>query len=198
MPIYKPYKPAPDARPPPELKSLLDLKQGPLSGGPLPASAVILSCPPPPTLYVYQMLPDRASGPPLPVPDGLPPPGLSSVPPLPGFPPTPNAPVSESKPRIVHEYYDAIAFQWKEFNPEETVIGDETDPFIVYYRYTSKSIGARRTAWILPKHPKLTKILQDCNPDFDWRKGEDLLVSLSQSRSNCRSKVGRCIFDGRN
>lgn len=85
-------------------------------------------------------------------------------------------PVTKTKPRTVHEYYDQHAFQWKEFNPEETAIGDGTDPFIVYFRYANKSIGARRTPWVLPKHVKLVKIMQDCLPDFDWRTGEDMLV----------------------
>ena len=81
-----------------------------------------------------------------------------------------------TKPRTIHEWYDQHTFQWREFNPEDTVVGDGTDPFIVYMRYASKSIGARRTPWILPKNVQLIKIMQDCLPDFDWRTGEDLLV----------------------
>jgi len=100
----------------------------------------------------------------------------------PNSPSTSTATTQKTKPRVIHEYYDQNAFQWREFNPEDTVVGDITDPFIVYFRYVNKSIGARRTPWILPKHPKLIKIMQDCFPEFDWRTGEDLLVVICMKR----------------
>jgi len=140
-----------------------------------------------PPFYLYQMMgPTGPMGHPKPIPTPFPP---GEVPPLPapfplqypGIPPIPGimTPIplpKQTKPRIVHEYFDTLVMQWKEFNPEGNVVGDETDPFIVYFRYGNKSIGARRTPWILPKHIKLVKIMQDCLPDFDWRNGEDLLV----------------------
>jgi hypothetical protein len=183
MPIYKPYKLTPDPPPtteekPDEQLPMDTLKQPPPSSvmGPMmmPPSTV-LPHPPPPMLALYQILPVQMKTKPDSPPASDPPPGQPLTP----------APVAESttppppttKPRVIHEYYDQHSFQWKEFNPEDTVVGDESDPFIVYFRYASKSIGARRTPYILPKHVKLIKIMQDCLPDFDWRAGEDLLVS---------------------
>jgi hypothetical protein len=131
------------------------------------------SGPPPNHVLLYQLVP----GPSKSTPTSLHPSDIPPGPPLNGAvpPPTPTT-ATKTKPRTVHEYYDQHTFQWREFNPEDTVIGDESDPFIVYFRYANKSIGARRTPWILPKHTKLIKIMQDCLPDFDWRTGEDLLV----------------------
>ena len=168
------------------------MKQFPPSPSSLPpniigGSQTLLPYPPPNMLYLYQMVPAHGQ----PKPHGLPPP--EAIPPGPPGPPGPQGPQgphvatlpappptttpgSKTKPRTVHEYYDQHGFQWREFNPEDTVVGDESDPFIVYFRYQSKSIGARRTPWILAKHVKLIKIMQDCLPDFDWRTGEDLLV----------------------
>jgi hypothetical protein len=120
---------------------------------------------------MYQIVPGPAKGKDNVLPGDIPP-----GPPLNGLPQPSGTAASKTKPRTVHEYYDQHSFQWREFNPEDTVVGDESDPFIVYFRYASKSIGSRRTPWILPKHVKLIKIMQDCLPDFDWRTGEDLLV----------------------
>lgn len=136
----------------------------------MPGTACFPAGPPPQTLFMYQIVPGPPKGK-----------GNTQLPsdlgaPLNGLPQPASKPASKTKPRTVHEYYDQHSFQWREFNPEDTVVGDDSDPFIVYFRYASKSIGARRTPWILPKHAKLIKIMQDCLPDFDWRTGEDLLV----------------------
>jgi len=163
-----------------------DRASGEVSANPtaaiIPATVVIPS-PPPENIYLYRIVagPQNAKA-------------LAQVqaanggtpPPPPATPGAPTVTVtaaaaststpSKKKPRTIHEYYDQHLFQWREFNPEDTIVGDASDPFIVYLRYASKSIGARRTPWILPKHIKLIKIMQDCLPDFDWRTGEDLLV----------------------
>jgi hypothetical protein len=200
MQVYKPYKvdgkSSPTTEENPRQKEVLlpveNLQQPPPPppGAMMMAPSALLPYPPPSMLYLYQIVPFA----PMPGPPGLPPnqppppaespPGapLSTLPgPAPAPAPTPAQvptaiPVSKTKPRTVHEYYDQHGFQWREFNPEDTVVGDESDPFIVYFRYASKSIGARRTAYLLPKHAKLIRIMQDCLPDFDWRTGEDLLV----------------------
>lgn len=177
MKVYKPYK---RSRPPslnvaeqktPEPESMLEGIGE--SGNGLVTPAALLPSPPPQQLYLYQMM----QGPPVNRRRSVPPSPLSPFPPMP-MPAAKFIPVSTTKPRTVHEYYDQHAFQWKEFNPEDTVIGDGTDPFIIYLRYVNKSIGARRTPYVLPKHAKLVKIMQDCLPDFDWRTGEDMLVCL--------------------
>lgn len=87
-----------------------------------------------------------------------------------------NPQLVDTKPKIVHQVYSKQEFKWQEFNPEDTVVGDETDPFIVYLRHETESIGSKRDALILPKHPLIVHILQDCLPDYDWRMGEDLMV----------------------
>lgn len=138
-------------------------------------TAVFPPGPPPQTILMYQIVPGGPKGKDNNIPGDLPP-----GPPPNGLPQPGGTPASKTKPRTIHEYYDQHTFQWREFNPEDTVVGDETDPFIVYFRYASKSIGARRTPWLLPKHKKLVKIMQDCLPDFDWRTGEDLLVLHSR------------------
>jgi hypothetical protein len=154
-------------------------------------STVALPSPPPSNIYLYQIVPGGPTG----VKAGNEPQTVQAVPvALPGEgprppthpaapagPPQPAPAKSNEKPRVIHEYYDQHGFVWREFNPEDTVVGDSSDPFIVYFRYVSKSIGARRTAYILPKHSKLIKIMQDCLPDFDWRAGEDLLVVTCHS-----------------
>jgi len=136
--------------------------------------------PPSEQVYLYQLVSATPDSP-------LASPGLSQLPdrtisvssePV----PDPSPPEPKPKPCTIHQYYDA--YQWKEFNPEDTIVGDATDTFIVYFRYASKSIGAKRTAWMLPKHPKLIKIMQDCLPDLDWRRGEDLLVLLDNYGSD--------------
>lgn len=163
---------------------------GPPGMGPPMGHPGLLPYPPPGLLYIYGFAGTGAMGPPpKPKSNGLPPPPPEGAPPAPGGsvtlsgspmpgaqPPSTATPVTKTKPHTVHEYYDQHAFQWREFNPEDTVVGDASDPFIVYFRYASKSIGARRTAWILPKHAGLIKAMQDCLPDFDWRTGEDMLV----------------------
>ena len=197
MQIHKPYKPKPPApavspatqdsinKPADQEQTAPDKMNQPL---PLPpgipvAATAVFPVPPPNMLYLYQMMsPMGPMGPPRPIPPMLPPGELVPGGPLSGLPGvipptgTPVPPPKTTKPRVVHEYFDTLAMQWREFNPEGYVVGDETDPFIVYFRYGNKSIGARRTPWILPKHIKLVKIMQDCLPDFDWRNGEDLLV----------------------
>jgi hypothetical protein len=142
---------------------------------PMPGTAFFPAGPPPQTLFMYQIVPGPPKGM-----DNLQPGDLPPGPPLNGLAPLGGTCATKTKPRTIHEYYDQHSFQWREFNPEDTVVGDETDPFIVYFRYASKSIGARRTPWILPKQVKLIKIMQDCLPDFDWRTGEDLLVFLKR------------------
>jgi len=150
------------------------------------SNSVILPYPPPVQLSVYQILPGPQASkkstsstavPPDPTTSG--PSSLTAVP-VPGPTSANPTPLPSTKPKVkprtIHEYYDQHGFQWREFNPEDTVVGDETDPFIVYFRYANKSIGARRTAFILPKHPQLIRIMQDCLPDYDWRTGEDMLV----------------------
>jgi hypothetical protein len=206
MPVYKPYKlnnqdpPTPHQEKPLHQTGLGEIIMEALNeNNPspqnmlIPPPSAILPFPPPNMLYLYQIVPvptkTRASS----LPSSPPSPG----PPLQGLPVPVQMPMSKTKPRTVHEYYDQHSFQWREFNPEDTVIGDETDPFIVYFRYANKSIGARRTAWILPKHIKLIKIMQDCLPDFDWRTGEDLLVWYSLMRANDRLKRECCICDER-
>ena len=159
-----------------------------------PGTVIFPAGPPPQTLFMYQIVPGPSKCKDNIQPSDLPPgPPLNSVPP----PAAATPPVSKTKPRTVHEYYDQLTFQWREFNPEDTVVGDETDPFIVYLRYASKSIGARRTPWILPKQVKLIKIMQDCLPDFDWRTGEDLLVLLKKYVTNYRSKRESYICEER-
>ena len=156
------------------------------------AHPIVLPNPPPPAFYLYQLSSHPPTNSPLvsllppPLPNSLPP---SAVQTYLSKPPT-------KRPREIHEYFDQPAFQWREFNPEDTVIGDQSDPFIVYFRYASKSIGARRTPWILPKHVKLVKIMQDCLPDFDWRTGEDILVrSFILEYADFRLKRGFYIFE---
>ena len=162
-------------------------------------STVALPSPPPQNIYLYQMIPAgqtkvytteeiRAqlaamreashSGNPAAAA------ALSQQPQGPTQQPPKDKAKEKKKPRVIHEYYDQHQFVWREFNPEDTVVGDSSDPFIVYLRYASKSIGARRTPWILAKHAKLIKIMQDCLPDFDWRTGEDLLVITCISELN--------------
>jgi hypothetical protein len=109
-------------------------------------------------------------------------------------------PVStKPKPRSIYQYYDRTSLTWKEFNPADTVVGDETDPFIVYFRCDNKSIGSRRKSFILVKHPQLIRILQDCLADHDWRPGEDLLVfpMISVGGFICRLNRLHCICDVR-
>jgi hypothetical protein len=197
MPVVKPYQrrlepPSPKEetpthadgpRSPEEVQPLPTAVPGPT---PLPSNAVVLPYPPPVQLSVYQILPGpgapaQPAGSPTVIPQDGPqgPPGaLGAVPPPgpTGANPPPATTKSKTWPRTIHEYYDQHAFQWREFNPEDTVVGDETDSFIVYFRYASKSIGSRRQALILPKHPQLIRIMQDCLPDYDWRTGEDMLV----------------------
>jgi hypothetical protein len=187
--VHKPYKVgtaplSPTARP-----SNTSLRPGqtsmttlpvpiPAPGSPAPSQGeAYLPSPPPQQFYLYQMV--QATPPTTPssktrTKQG---PEPAPLPPVPSTPTT-STPVTKTTPRTVHEYYDQLSFQWREFDPEETVVGDGNDPFIVYFRYVSKSIGARRTPWLLPKHAKLIKIMQDCLPDFDWRTGEDLLVCV--------------------
>jgi len=213
MEVYKPYKvraePANTIEekkdPPEELPVANPQPPPPLAGAPvMMAPAALFPYPPPNMFYHYQIvsLPPVSKANCLPLPPPPPPPPLSESPPpplpmpAPGNPvpvPTP-IPVSKTKPRTIHEYYDQHGFQWREFNPEDTVVGDESDPFIVYFRYASKSIGARRTAFLLPKHVKLIRIMQDCLPDFDWRAGEDLLVCHVMTWTNFRLKRRCCIF----
>jgi hypothetical protein len=186
MPVYKPYKLHSENRPPTEEPKpayqqvpVETLQQPPPPPGPgmmMPPTA-LLPFPPPNMLTLYQIVPfgpKNKSPPPPPPPPESPPGGPLSTLPVPAT--TGGVPATKTKPRTVHEYYDQHGFQWREFNPEDTIVGDASDPFIVYFRYASKSIGARRTAFLLPKHAKLIKIMQDCLPDFDWRTGEDLLV----------------------
>ena len=191
MQVYKPYKlraeptnTTEEKNVPPEELPVENLPPPPPppSSNMMMASSALLPYPPPHMLYLYHLgafppMSKAGSLPPLP-PDSPPGPPLSTLPPAPvnAVPVPAPIPVSKTKPRTIHEYYDQHGFQWREFNPEDTVVGDESDPFIVYFRYASKSIGARRTAFLLPKHAKLIKIMQDCLPDFDWRTGEDLLV----------------------
>jgi len=200
MQVHKPYKlreePAPPTTNTPEEKptqpvsECMENVQEPLVGVEGPPSfmsnSVILPYPPPVQLSVYQLVPgphaskkstsstvvspDPTMSGPSPL-TAVPVPGPTSANPSP-----PSTTKPKVKPRTIHEYYDQHGFQWREFNPEDTVVGDETDPFIVYFRYANKSIGARRTAFILPKHPQLIRIMQDCLPDYDWRTGEDMLV----------------------
>lgn len=158
-----------------------------------PGTVIFPAGPPPQTLYMYQIVPGPSKG----KENNIQPSDLPPGPPLNSLPPPSGTPVSKTKPRTVHEYYDQLSFQWREFNPEDTVVGDETDPFIAYFRYASKSIGARRTPWILPKQVKLIKIMQDCLPDFDWRTGEDLLVLLKKAVTNYRSRRESYICEGR-
>ena len=172
MKVFKPYKisaPAPSEQKTTEPEGAI--LEGPSAAGlnMMIPPAALLPSPPPQQLYLYQMLqgpPQRKRSLPSNDPQS----------PFPIMPVTNLVPAPKTKPRTVHEYYDQHSFQWREFNPEDTVIGDETDPFIVYFRYANKSIGARRTPWLLPKHARLVKIMQDCLPDFDWRSGEDMLV----------------------
>jgi len=149
----------------------------------MPGTACFPAGPPPQTLFMYQIVPGPPKGK-----ETASPADLGA--PLNGLPQPASKPVSKTKPRTVHEYYDQHSFQWREFNPEDTVVGDDSDPFIVYFRYASKSIGARRTPWILPKHAKLIKIMQDCLPDFDWRTGEDLLVFPSEKTLKVDQSTG--------
>lgn len=220
MPVVKPYSRRVEPPPPKEEKSTATDASGsaqevqPLPtavpGPPrLPSNAVVLPYPPPVQLSVYQILPgpgapaQTAGSPTVVSADGPqgPPGSLGPVPP-PG-PTGPNTPPTSTKsktwPRTIHEYYDQHAFQWREFNPEDTVVGDETDSFIVYFRYASKSIGSRRQAFILPKHPQLIRIMQDCLPDYDWRTGEDMLVFPHEMvwRAHCRLNPKYCICDAR-
>ena len=190
MQVYKPYKLRAEPtniiqekNDPPEELPVENLPPPPPPPGPnmmMPPTAFLPY--PPPNMLVYQMVPfpprSKAGNLPPPPPDTTPGPPLPTMPPAPvnAVPLPAPVPVSKTKPRTIHEYYDQHGFQWREFNPEDTVVGDESDPFIVYFRYASKSIGARRTAFLLPKHAKLIRIMQDCLPDFDWRAGEDLLV----------------------
>ena len=200
----------PPQHPPGNMMQTMGPPMGPLMGpppmGPPMGSTAWLPYPPPSMLSLYQIVATGApvsfppakqpkpAGLPTPTPDGTPPgPGAVvsvSVSEMLGAQPQPApTPTTKTKPHTVHEYYDQHAFQWREFNPEDTVVGDASDPFIVYFRYSSKSIGARRTAWILPKHAGLIKAMQDCLPDFDWRTGEDMLVlRYSRASLTCRSK----------
>jgi hypothetical protein len=189
MKVYKPYSVS--QNPPPVVReektinpntqdeeAALNLSQTPpppqnMMIQPMPGATVFFPAGPPPNqLFMYQIVPGPAKS----RPSSLHPSDIPPGQPLNGAPPSTPSTGPKTKPRTVHEYYDQHSFQWREFNPEDTVIGDESDPFIVYFRYANKSIGARRTPWLLPKHIKLIKIMQDCLPDFDWRTGEDLLV----------------------
>jgi len=194
MRIYKPYKKQ-DPEPLPEPQEITQEQHQP---PPAPPPDVLPQYYSPPMQCPMFMTPSQPLPYPLPgmvalypivpgmlghVPRGKPtplPPSDSPVPsctPIPGVPVTIPIPIANTKPRIVHEYFDQHLCQWKEFIPEDTVVGDGTDPFIVYFRYVNKSIGARRTVYLLPKHIKLIKIMQDCLPDLDWRAGEDIFVS---------------------
>jgi hypothetical protein len=188
-------EPAPPTAPTTEEKSTQTDSSGspedvqPLStavrGPPFPSNAAVLPTPPPVLLSVYQIVPgpsahaETAASLTVISQDATPGPGPLTAVPAPdptgaSLPPAGTKP--KTNPRTIHECYDQHSFQWREFDPNDTVVGDETDPFIVYFRHASKSIGSRKEAFILPKHPHLIRIMQDCLPDYDWRTGEDMFV----------------------